>query len=74
MLSLARLAGHRSVIGRHAADNPASGRVLRKVGFLPTGRSRPFRSLGRKARVEAPDYAIDLGESVPQDVTMPKAA
>lgn len=79
LLSLARVAGHRSVIGRHAADNPASGRVLRKVGFTPTGRSRPFSSLGRNARVEAPEYAIELGDSaaprdVAQDAPMPKAA
>jgi RimJ/RimL family protein N-acetyltransferase len=47
LLSLARLAGHRRIVSRHAADNPASGRVLRKAGFRPTGRARPFRSLGR---------------------------
>ncbi len=75
LLSLARAAGHRNVIGRHAADNPASGRVLRKAGFRPTGRSRPFRSLGRKADVEAPEYAIELGQvDGPRDAPMPKAA
>ena len=44
MLSLARVIGHKRIIGRHAADNPASGRVLRKAGFRPTGRARPFRT------------------------------
>jgi RimJ/RimL family protein N-acetyltransferase len=29
----------RRVIGRHFVDNPASGRVLRKLGFVETGRS-----------------------------------
>jgi len=75
MLSIARLAGHRRIIGRHAADNPASGRVLRKAGFRPTGRARPFHSLGRNATVEAPEYALELGEvDNPQDAPMPKAA
>lgn len=75
LLSLARLAGHRRVVGRHAADNPASGRVLRKAGFRPTGASRAFHSLGRGADVEAPEYAIDLGRvDGPCDAPMPKAA
>jgi RimJ/RimL family protein N-acetyltransferase len=75
LLSLARLAGHRRIVGRHAADNPASGRVLRKVGFRPTGRVRAFHSLGRKARVEAPEYALDLADADgPQGVAMRKAA
>ena len=75
VLSLARLAGHQRILGRHAADNPASGRVLRKAGFRPTGRARPFHSLGRRADVEAPEYALDLGEvENPQDAPMPKAA
>jgi RimJ/RimL family protein N-acetyltransferase len=75
VLSLARLAGHRRIVSRHAVDNPASGRVLRKAGFRPTGRARPFHSLGRAARVEAPEYALDLGEADgPQNCPMAKAA
>jgi RimJ/RimL family protein N-acetyltransferase len=75
-LSLARAMGHHRIVGRHAADNPASGRVLRKAGFRPTGRTRPFRSLSRRAQVDAPEYAIELGEvSIgPQDESMRKAA
>jgi RimJ/RimL family protein N-acetyltransferase len=75
MLSLARVIGHRHIIGRHAADNPASGRVLRKAGFRPTGRVGAIHSLGRKAEVAAPEYALDLADAdVPQDASMPKAA
>jgi RimJ/RimL family protein N-acetyltransferase len=63
LLDLARLAGHRRIVSRHAADNPASGRVLKKAGFRPTGRARPFRSLGRETgKLAAPEYALDLGE------------
>jgi RimJ/RimL family protein N-acetyltransferase len=75
LVSLARLAGHKRIVSRHAADNPASGRVLRKAGFRPTGRARPFHSLGRGARVDAFEYALDLGEANgPQDAPMAQAA
>lgn len=71
VLSLARTLGHQRLVGRHAADNPASGRVLRKVGFRPTGRARAFHSLGRGAKLEAPEYALELGDAVgPQDRPM----
>lgn len=38
--------GERAFTSGHFADNPASGRVLKKIGFLPSGRGRVF-SLGR---------------------------
>ena len=66
LLALARLAGHRRIVSRHAADNPASGRVPRKAGFRPTGRERPFRSLGRATeRLAAPEYALELADAGP---------
>ncbi|HEY6814604.1 MAG TPA: GNAT family N-acetyltransferase [Croceibacterium sp.] len=66
LLALARLAGHRRIVSRHAADNPASGKVLRKAGFRPTGRARPFRSLGRDTgRLTAPEYALELADVGP---------
>ncbi len=75
VVALAGLAGHRRLVSRHAGDNPASGRVLRKAGFRPTGRRGPVHSLGRNAQFEAPEYALDLGEvEGPKDAPMPKAA
>jgi len=75
MLSLARITGHRRIIGRHAIDNPASGRVLRKAGFRPTGRARPIHSLGRGAKVDAPEYSLELCDvDGPTDAAMRKAA
>jgi RimJ/RimL family protein N-acetyltransferase len=62
LLSLARVAGHRQILARHAFDNPASGQVLHKAGFRPTGRSRQFHSLGRGRAIEGPEFAIALGE------------
>ncbi len=40
-------------------DNPASGRVLAKVGFRPTGRIVPRYSVGRRAEVQAVLMELD---------------
>jgi len=39
--------GRRVVMSGHFADNPASGRVLEKAGFLYTGEVQPRRSAAR---------------------------
>tara|TARA_Y100000815_G_C13147526_1_gene426709 strand:+ start:250 stop:711 length:462 start_codon:yes stop_codon:yes gene_type:complete len=39
--------GFRTVTAGHFADNPASGRVLQKTGFVPTGESQMWYSLAR---------------------------
>jgi RimJ/RimL family protein N-acetyltransferase len=41
--------GRRVVMSGHFADNPASGRVLEKAGFLYTGEIQPRRSTARAA-------------------------
>ena len=45
--------GRRAVTAGHFTDNPASGRVLEKAGFLYTGVRRPDRSLARAEPSEA---------------------
>lgn len=49
------------LIGRYMIDNPASGRVLRKLGFVETGRGR-LVSLARAADVECVELALDLSQ------------
>lgn len=61
VLNLARALGHRRVVAGHFTDNPASGRVLRKVGFRPTGEMRIRYSAGRGGAAPSLSYAIDLG-------------
>lgn len=51
-LRLPRLVAH------HRADNPASGRVLRKLGFRAC---RPFMAEARGAEVPAIRYALEAG-------------
>jgi RimJ/RimL family protein N-acetyltransferase len=76
MLGLARVLGHRRVRADHFADNPASGRVLRKLGFAPTGKTLNRASLGRGgSNVPAVGYELDLPEGDnSQDASMCKAA
>lgn len=44
--------------GRHAIDNPASGRVLRKLGFVAAGRSL-MHSLARAGEMKVDLFARD---------------
>lgn len=60
LLSLARVLGHRRITGRHTVDNPASGRVLRKLGFRPTGEVSEQFSRSRGAKMLTHGYALDL--------------
>jgi RimJ/RimL family protein N-acetyltransferase len=45
---------------QHLVDNPASGRVLRKLGFHPTGEREPLFSAGRGASSPGVSYRLDL--------------
>lgn len=63
VLSVARALGHRRIEASHFLDNPASGRVLRKLGFTPTGEHRLRRSEGRGTVVTTVVHQIDLGEA-----------
>ncbi|WP_095011482.1 GNAT family N-acetyltransferase [Tsuneonella mangrovi] len=60
---IASAIGHKRLIASHFVDNPASGRVLRKAGFRPTGIVRPHVSLGRGG--DAP--AVELVREAEQD-------
>lgn len=45
----------------HALDNPASGRVLRKLGFRATGDVAPRPSAGRGGTMECALFNLELG-------------
>ncbi len=40
------------IVARHRTDNPASARVLHKLGFRPTGRAEPLTSVAHPAPVD----------------------
>jgi RimJ/RimL family protein N-acetyltransferase len=46
----------------HFLDNPASGRVLAKLGFRPTGITRMRHCAARNAEVPCREFALELGE------------
>ncbi|GAM04854.1 MULTISPECIES: GNAT family N-acetyltransferase [Novosphingobium] len=60
VLSLARTLGHTRLVASHFIDNPASGAVLRKAGFRPTGRLVERYSSGRGESAMALEYTLAL--------------
>ncbi|NNC47238.1 MAG: GNAT family N-acetyltransferase [Sphingomonas sp.] len=61
-LDIIKTLGFAQVVAGHFTDNPASGRVLRKLGFAPTGEKAMRHSCGRGEEAEVMMYALDLGE------------
>ena len=64
VLAIARMIGHREVRASHFLDNPASGRVLRKLGFEPTGRIEERFSCGRGESAPVMEYRRTLAGAV----------
>ncbi len=60
----ARLAPETLTSG-HFADNPASGRVLEKLGFKPTGEIMQMHSAGRGETVDTVRLAMPAGAYAP---------
>jgi RimJ/RimL family protein N-acetyltransferase len=51
------------LVAGHFTDNPASGRVLQKLGFRPTGVTRGRYSAGRDAIAPVREFALELAEA-----------
>jgi len=60
VLRIAQTLGYRRVVGSHFLDNPASGKVLEKLGFEPTGRVIERHSCARGERAQTVEYALNL--------------
>ena len=60
VLEVARLLGHQRIEAGHYLDNPASGRVLRKLGFTPSGIVKPRDCLARGEPTPCAIYTLDL--------------
>ena len=61
------------LVAGHFLDNPASGRVLAKLGFQPTGVTRLRWSAGRRAEAPCKEFALDFAdeaEAVPEPCPM----
>ena len=75
-LANAKSLGYNRIEACHFVDNPASGKVLRKLGFRPTGQIAPRFSKARGTSVEAVEFRISLSdcEDSDGDVMRPLAA
>ena len=63
-LEVGRALGHRRVTAGHYVDNPASARVLRKLGFRETGEVRPTFCRARGGDlVLSRRYALEFAEA-----------
>ncbi|MEY4238307.1 MAG: hypothetical protein RL339_908 [Pseudomonadota bacterium] len=62
VISVARVLGHKRLVAGHFIDNPASGRVLRKVGFHATGQLRQRFSLARGPDVTSIEHCLELDQ------------
>ncbi|MFZ5749110.1 MAG: GNAT family N-acetyltransferase [Pseudomonadota bacterium] len=60
VLQVARALGIRRLEAGHFVDNPASGRVLRKLGFRPTGDVVSRHSRGRGTEAACAQFEIEL--------------
>ena len=60
VVAVAKAIGHERLVAGHFTDNPASGRVLRKLGFSATGKTELRNSLGRGQQVPCALYEKDL--------------
>lgn len=60
VIAIARALRLKRLSAGHFLDNPASGRVLDKLGFRPTGIVAPHYSCGRRAAAPCKLFALDL--------------
>ncbi|MFZ9396607.1 MAG: GNAT family N-acetyltransferase [Erythrobacter sp.] len=60
VIEIARMLGHQRLSASHFLDNPASGRVLAKLGFTPTGLVKSRDSCARGTDALAAEYVLEL--------------
>jgi RimJ/RimL family protein N-acetyltransferase len=59
------------LVAGHFTDNPASGRVLRKLGFRPTGATVSRHSAGRGAEAPCREFALELAGEAEAEAAEP---
>ena len=62
VIEIASTLGYKTLFASHFLDNPASSKVLSKLGFKPTGRIVNRHSCGRGAEAPIAEYSLDLSE------------
>jgi RimJ/RimL family protein N-acetyltransferase len=67
LVGIARALGLRRLEASHFLDNPASGRVLEKLGFQANGLIAPRMSCARGTEIPARYFRMELAASVEDD-------
>jgi RimJ/RimL family protein N-acetyltransferase len=67
LLDIARTLRLPRLQASHFLDNPASGRVLEKLGFEPVGITAPGLSCARGADEPAPLFRLELAETLERE-------
>jgi len=62
---IAAILGHDHLVAAHFEDNPASGRVLQKIGFSATGKTAMRHSKGRGGEALTHEYVMDTSVLTP---------
>jgi RimJ/RimL family protein N-acetyltransferase len=70
VIEIAKTIGHRKLVASHFTDNPASGNVLRKLGFQSTGNTALRHSNGRGIATTCALYERSLEDAVTDDGDM----
>lgn len=70
VMNIAHATGIKGVRACHMLDNPASGNVLRKIGFRPTGRVEQRFSRGRGETVACALYEESGEVDMPRDLSI----
>ena len=68
VLEIGRAIGLQRIVASHFTDNPASGRVLRKLGFRATGKIRNQASLGRGSEAACALYERTEETAMDEDI------
>ena len=64
VIEIAKTIGHKKLVASHFTDNPASGKVLRKLGFQGTGKTALRHSNGRGIATTCALYERSLEDAV----------
>jgi len=67
VIEIAKTIGHKKLVASHFTDNPASGKVLRKLGFQSTGKTAQRHSNGRGIATTCALYERSLEDAVTDD-------
>lgn len=72
VIDIARTIGHPRLVASHFTDNPASGNVLRKLGFSNSGKTALRHSRGRGEATMCALYEKSLADAGSEPAPMPR--